>query len=545
LKRRVSGQSRPTARALAIVEELPISRISRRALLIGIASASLIRASPTRATVRNERAFLSLADFGAFPDGSDASPGIERACEALRASGGGHLTIPPGTYRVAKPNGAAFRLDGLSGLEVDGHGAKLMFAGLSQPMLITNCSGVRLRGLALDWARPPFSQGDVQSLSTDGKVAEIKLDASTPMDGWSGVEAIGGYERASGLLSRRRVDAYGAVEGVEAISARVARLRLSRPIGLAEGDTVVLRHSVYGANGLEFRGCSDLSIEGVSVHAAPGMGFLGRRCRDVGLTDCVVEPTPDSGRLMSTCADAAHFVDCSGDVVVERCRFARMGDDGLNVHGTYWRIVETPDAKTIVVAKRADEPFSADDAPATGAVFAFASATTLESRGNDRALSADDRTAGPWPRRRTLRFSRDLPPGATIGDVVADETLSSRLTVRNCRFLGNRARGALAHKHVVIEGCEFRDQSMQAIVLSPDAWWLEGPEAADVRIVHNLIDGVDRWGENQGAILVDAIVAPEGMAPHSSPGHPNHDIEIAGNVFRGVSGPNIVMRATR
>jgi hypothetical protein len=123
---------------------------------------------------------------------------------------------------------------------------------------------------------------------------------------------------------------------------------------------------------------------------------------------------------------------------------------------------------------------------------------------------------------------------------VYDLTSQATLTVANCRFPGNRARGVLAHGGATIENCAFANQFEQAILLAPDMNWMEGGAADHVRIVGNTFHGAVR-GQHRGqaAITVDAIL----------PGHRpsdaivNHDILIQSNLIADSSGGGIAANA--
>ncbi len=64
----------------------------------------------------------------------------------------------------------------------------------------------------------------------------------------------------------------------------------------------------------------DFSAENVIVHHAGGMGFLFENCSNVDLYKCVVEPS--GNRMVSTTADATHFVGCRGKVSLRNCVFS-------------------------------------------------------------------------------------------------------------------------------------------------------------------------------------------------------------------------------
>ncbi len=71
------------------------------------------------------------------------------------------------------------------------------------------------------------------------------------------------------------------------------------------------------------------SAENVIVHHAGGMGFLFENCSNVDLYKCVVEPS--GNRMVSTTADATHFVGCRGKVSLRNCVFHNQLDDAMNV----------------------------------------------------------------------------------------------------------------------------------------------------------------------------------------------------------------------
>ncbi len=298
-----------------------------------------------------------LAAFGARLDESDAGPRFASAIAELARLGGGRLKIPPGVYTFAAESGVALSFVGLKDVDIEAEGAEFSFRGIVRPLMFRQCHGVRVHGLTISWARPPFSQGDVDDVAADGKSATIKLDQTTPMDGWTRVEAIGEYDRDSGLISRHGFDVYNAVEAVIPIDSRHVRLRFRRPISIPRPGAVVLRHAIYEAHAIDCRDCSDVRFDNVTVHSAPGMAFVGNRCSNITLSRCEIAPKMASGLLMSTNADGAHFSDCSGEIILENCHFAAMGDDGVNVNGAYWRIVGRPDKRTVVATQLWERPF--------------------------------------------------------------------------------------------------------------------------------------------------------------------------------------------
>ena len=478
-------------------------RLTRRSFLRTVGAAAVVGSRRLQA----RDAAIVATDFGASPDGTDPAPGFAKAIAELARRGGGRLVVPSGTYTFAADSGVCLAFDGLSDIAIEAEEAEFVFRGLARPFSFRNCHNVRFAGLTIRWARPPFSQGDVAEVTSDHLSAVIALDDITPADGWTKVEAIGEYERASGLIARRGLDVFDVVTRVEPIDQHHVRLHFGRPVSLTPTETLVLRHALYEAHAINMRGCSDMQFENITIRSAPGMGFVAGLTRNITVRRCEIAPAPKSRLLMSTTADAVHFGNCSGDILIEDNRFAKMGDDGVNVLTSYWRIVQRPDGRTMIVSQWRDHKFWPDDQPTLGDLIDVAPADTFAPLGNARVDETHLVGDIPTP-KMALHFNCEL--GGAPGDLIYDEARSPRAIIRNNRFEDNRARGVLAHKNAVIEHNVFQNQSAQAVLLAPDAWWMEGPEIANVRIVGNVFEGVNRWELRQGAVTINTKVINRG-----------------------------------
>ena len=82
----------------------------------------------------------------------------------------------------------------------------------------------------------------------------------------------------------------------------------------------------------------DFSIENVTVHHAGGMGFIAERTENVKLESFNVRLPEGSQRMVTTTADATHFVNCRGKVELANCLFENQLDDPSNIHGIYFPI---------------------------------------------------------------------------------------------------------------------------------------------------------------------------------------------------------------
>ena len=449
--------------------------------------------------------------------------GFRQAIARLPKRGGAILTFPPGTYHVTKRDDFAFILDGIGDLTVNGSGAKLVFDGKTHPFFIKNCTSPLVRGLSIDWGRPPFSQGDIIAVAADARSADVRIDPEFPVDGAETVQAIATYDRNTRLMAVKGLDAYNVVAKVSLVGRQLLRLSFTRPLPLKPGDTVVLRHQVHAANVFFITDCADVRLEDVTIHAGPGMALLGVNCRNATIERMTIVPPPGSNRLMTTCADGIHLSACSGVVEIRDCSMEGMGDDGVNVHGNYLHVVRRIDAKTAVVAQPGDIPFRPVELPPCGDHFVFVAGRTLGPLGDDQ-LSGVDPGANA-----VMHFADDIPASVGAGDLLFDRDNNPKLTVANCRFWGNRARGVLAHRNALIEHCQFAHQFEEAVLMLESTAGTEGPGSDHTIVRNNEILDSDRACYPSGAIRLGALIQEPGQPARPSPAMVNHDDLIADN----------------
>lgn len=168
----------------------------------------------------------------------------------------------------------------------------------------------------------------------------------------------------------------------------------------------------------------------------------------------------------------------------------------------------------------------------------FASSKTLGPLGEDDLAAAD------LGNNATLHFAGDIPETVGAGDLLFDRDNSPKLTVANCRFWGNRARGVLAHRSTVIESCQFAHQFEEAILMLESTAGTEGPGADHTAVRNNEIIDSDRAGYQSGAIRLGALIQTPGKPGHPSPAMVNHDVRIAGNHIVRPRGNAILADAT-
>ena len=83
---------------------------------------------------------------------------------------------------------------------------------------------------------------------------------------------------------------------------------------------------------------SGVLVEDVTIHHCGGMGLIAEKTDNVTVRRLQVVLRKGSPRIITTTADATHFCNCRGTVLIEECIFENMLDDATNVHGSYVRV---------------------------------------------------------------------------------------------------------------------------------------------------------------------------------------------------------------
>lgn len=388
----------------------------------------------------------------------------------------------------------------LDSIEIEGSGAEFIFHGQIAPFQFENCNKVVVRNVTVDWDIPFTFLGEVIACNEQEGWRDIKpfTDGFSwslhhgrlkfpNIDGFS--YTYPGSTLAFDPVQKRVI--HGALD-VESQPREVDRrdggilrfhepLRQFPPVGSLMSSKGDREHDRY-APAFEVKSCKDIHLESVVVHHAIGMGFLFERCEDATLTGCGVHLREGTNRVISSTADATHFCNCRGDLLIENCRFENMLDDGTNVHGTYVEVDKVIDTNTARVQLKHFEQMGFEFAESGDAVWfihrpspARATENTVESVKviNERFIE--------------LRFKEPLPAELSAGDLVENKTWNPSFTMRGCTIQNHRARNVVLKtpEKIVIEDNDFSSMMSSIFFRGESFFWYESGAVSDVVIRNN------------------------------------------------------------
>lgn len=393
-----------------------------------------------------------------------------------------------------------FRLTDFDSVEIEGNGAEFIFHGQVAPFQFENCGAIKIAGLTLDWDIPFTFQGEVIAVNeqegwrdikpfTDGFSWELKKGRVyfPNIDGFS-FDYMGStlpFDKDKRRVAHGAWDTQSNPRYVEELSNGNLRfhepLKHYPPIGSILNSKGDKAHNRY-APAFQVKESQNIFFESIVVHHALGMGFLFERTENITIKECGIYVRENSNRVVSTVADATHFANCKGDILIENCGFMHMLDDGTNVHGTYVEVDEILDENTIRVALIHFEQ--------TGFKFAGAGDEVWFIQNPDPSRGPINEVAEVIyinEKYSELKFKNALPENLKKGDIVENKTWNPVFTMRGCTIKDHRARNIIIKtpEKIVIENNDLSSMMSSILLRGETFFWYESGAVKDVTIRNN------------------------------------------------------------
>ena len=534
-------------------------RICFFACLLGVVIVSAVSCSQRDQDVP---VVINVSDFGLVPE-KDGVPALRKLLDYIEANPVDKVIFPKGTYHFHadyadefymtvsnNTNGlkrVAFPLMGFENLEIDGQGAEFIFHGMIVPFAIENAKGITLKHFSIDFDRPFYGQAEVVAVDPSAKTFDIRIDGE-----WSyeihdqnlWVNTIGGLVNIGKNLwfdpnTRSTVynvnqykldpwnhwvddnyEAYEVQPGIVRVTNRVSALPEVGWIWVFKGNGKARKVPAF-----RVFNSSDLAFEQINLHHSGAMGLIGEKSKNISLKRFNVGTKQGSGRMISTTADATHFVNCKGEITFEDCVFENMLDDATNVHGIYTKITRLRDHHTIGVNLIHHEQWG----------FHFAGS-------GDTLLISDNRTFKPVQalvvesvnfineEHLEITFTDELNEEVELDFGVENISWQANLTMKNCTVHQNRARSILISTRgkVLVEDNYFSSM-MGAISIAGDMnYWFESGPVEEVVIRKNTFENHCSGGKGNHVIMVNPNIRERDQAGY----YFHKNITIDSNVFK-------------
>jgi hypothetical protein len=468
-------------------------------------------------------------------DGADAVPVLRDAIAKCRAEKIRRLVLERGVWNLFpdKAEGAyrhvtnhdpgykrmAVHLDSFMDFEMDGSGSTFLCHGVLMPIAVDRSRNITVRNLVIDWARPFHLEGTVSAVGEDWFDVAMLPECGAELRNGKllGGMAEGFYGDENSSRDARQdirwnywidpaTKAAAAVQPVlkmwnpktrsfpetTEVGANRIRIRNAHLNVLPTVGSVMICKGMLRPNRLSpaihLASVDGARVENVTVHRAGGMGLIVEDCADVTVKGFKVALREGAQSLITTTADATHFMGCRGTVRVEDCFFENMLDDSCNVHGVY------AIAKGLLAPNQLAISFSHFEQ--LGTVFARPG-DRLRLLKRDTLLGYAEGKVAAITRHNedfyVLTLDKSLVGVIQTNSSVENLTARPDVVFRNNTVRNNRSRCVLMTSggKVVIENNLFERPSGMGILVDGDnEFWYESGGVEDVTIRSNKFIGL-------------------------------------------------------
>jgi hypothetical protein len=409
-----------------------------------------------------------------------------------------------------------FRFENFDSIEIDGNGSEFIFHGQVAPFQFEDCKKITVKNLTMDWDIPFLFQGEVVAVNkeegyrdikplTDGFSWEVKNEhlEFPNIDGFAYAE-LGNtlaFDPATKQVGYGEFDANSKPTKVEKLKGGILRFYEKQKNYPAIG-TMLNSKGPHGENryapAFQVTTSKNIHFEGIIIHHALGMGFLFERSEEITIYKCGIYVREGSDRVVSSTADATHFANCKGNVLVEDCRLESMLDDGTNVHGTYVEVDGVIDTHTIRVALKHYEQKGFEFAEAGDAVWFIQNPNP--QRGAVNIVTAVKVINDKYSE---LTFKNAIPSNLDEGDIVENKTWNPVFTMRGCSISKHRARNIIIKtpEKIIIENNDLSSMMSSVMLRGETYYWFESGNVEDVIIRNNRFVHCAYGGASEHAIL--------------------------------------------
>lgn len=474
-----------------------------------------------------------VKDFGAFPnDGRDDTNAIRKAldhCKSLKKS---ELLFEKGKYDFYPDfceekyfyisnndeglKRIAFDIDNMQNLSLRGQKTQLMFHGFVNPFIINNSENISFSGLSIDFSRPFHSEGIILANHADG--LDVQFTEEFPYNIHRGTLLFTGHQNVDGKLTsvskgntygsshilefdtKKRETAYMVkdfyfkeVNGYPAKKIDKNKVRILVP-GLkgTVGNTMVFGPNHRKYPGFVISDSKEVHFDKVTIYHAGGMGIIAQRSHNILVKNCKVTPSGD--RMLSTTADATHFVNCTGFITLENNLFENQKDDATNIHGIYVQVQQITGTNELIYQIKHHQQYGFDFMK-PGMKIEFVRGKSMETYELNTVKSVE-RLNKEFTK---VTFENDFSDKVSVQDALAEIREYPEILIKDNVIRRNRARGMLLNCRgkTIVEGNYFHSPGAAILFEGDSFFWFEQGGVTDCVIRDNVFDncmyGV--WGK--------------------------------------------------
>ncbi len=478
---------------------------------------------------------VRISDYLSCCEGKNTTPAIAAAFSALK--NGDTLTLGGGRYELYADGALekeyyisnndcgnkpiAFPLIGMKDITIDGEGAELIFHGRVLPFCVDGSENITIKNVIVDYASPFYAQALIEEADEEHVVMQFDNKEFFCRVGDNGEFVFSGENNDDTGLAYwedsvescltlefdpdKKPSAFkppyfpytgkpkdhgflgGMFRDVTLRDFGNGKIGMYGRLGFTHtvGSYWLCTHSSREFPGVFITDSKDVIVDNVTLYHTASMGVVGQMTENITLNKVRAVVREGTDRMLSTNADATHFVNCRGKLNFTDCKFVSMMDDAMNIHGIYNTVIANDGDKSYRLGfghfqQRGIQIYRPGDE------IAVIDKNTIKTLCRAKVVSASLIS----PDEVLLETDSVLPLVSEIGeDVLITENLTTapEVYISGCESGNNRPRGFLisSSAKVVVENNLFYNMN-QGIQLGGEMKdWYESGETHDVTIRGN------------------------------------------------------------
>ncbi|WP_077341874.1 alpha-1,3-galactosidase-related protein [Pseudocolwellia agarivorans] len=410
-----------------------------------------------------------------------------------------------------------FPLDNFDSVEIEGNNAEFIFHGRVAPFQFYNNRKITVSDITVDWDIPFTFVAEVMAVNEKEEWIDVKPWSGSHqwklhkgeikfpnVDGFSYPE-LGStldFNKEHKRVAHGALDRHSKPKEVEQRGNGVLRLyektRQFPKVGSVVTSKGDREHDRY-APAFQTKNSENVVFDNVTVHHALGMGFLFERTDGIKLLNVGVHLRDGAQRMISSTADASHFANCKGDILIDNARFENMLDDGVNVHGTYAIVDQVINSKTLRVKYGHFEQMGFEFTAKNEELWIINQPNTQRSQVN-KVVSVNTLNE----KYTDITFEHAFKQTVKAGDLLENKTWNPTFTLRNSVLRDHRARNVVLKTPLktVIENNKFSSMMSSIFFRGESYFWLESGSVEDVLIQNNEFDYVAYSGMEHSVLNI-------------------------------------------
>lgn len=464
--------------------------------------------SPTDLCRSNSARHLSPLTSDTF---EDQGPIIRRMISVARSNPGSTILLEKGNYHFYSSGAlkmsfhtsnhdqptfqpVGIPLVDLENITLDCSGSTFYFHNRMQPFLILDSVGVTVKNVHIDYWRPYVTEATV--VKADYFSTQVRINKTLypyhvensrfvfEGEGFTlGPDVMLLFEKGTKRIINGSSSAGFSGSVTENSDGTATFTKSLVQYNLKEGDVLGFKSASRPYPAMVIYRATKTTLDNVLIHSSQGMALLAQRSDTIHLINSGASYV--EGRYVSSTADATHFSNCKGQILVENGHFEGMMDDAINVHSTSLKITEVIN-KSYIKLQYVHGQSVGFETFLPGEKVQFIRSKTLET---DEIRNVSN-VVKHSTNELYLSIEGTLPENIGVGDAVENAVYYPSVTFRNNTVRNNCARGCLftTPKDVLVENNYFDYTSGSALLLAGDAAnWYESGSCKNVIIRNNRI----------------------------------------------------------